>query len=328
MKNLLMTTIAIFGLATNSNAQVPNYVPSDGLVGWWPFNGNANDESGSNNNGTVNGAILTTDRFGIANKAFDFIGSSSRIELQPNSNIQGNNSRSISFWFKLTSENVNDNIIYKGGNNGDGNDFSILIKVVANNNYIIMVRRYNDDVFSDEIALSLNQWNYYSIIYDGTVNSNIKIFINGNEHFGRLLVGSGLTFNTSSTSPEFGHMIDQLDVDYYLNGTLDDIGIWNRALTQEEITSLYYGSSLYANEVSQSNLFSVFPNPAQNVINVKLDAKLLGSVFTIYDNIGKAVKTGKLNSLNTTIDLIDLSSGIYTFNLGENRKQNFKVIKE
>jgi len=36
MKNLLMTTIAIFGLAFFSNAQVPNYVPSNGIVGWWP----------------------------------------------------------------------------------------------------------------------------------------------------------------------------------------------------------------------------------------------------------------------------------------------------
>ena len=36
MKNLLMTTIAIIGLATNSMAQLPSYVPANGLVGWWP----------------------------------------------------------------------------------------------------------------------------------------------------------------------------------------------------------------------------------------------------------------------------------------------------
>ena len=45
-KNLLMTAIAIFGLATITMAQsVPSYVPTNGLVGWWPFNGNSNDES-------------------------------------------------------------------------------------------------------------------------------------------------------------------------------------------------------------------------------------------------------------------------------------------
>jgi hypothetical protein len=56
----------------SSIAQVPSYVPTSGLVGWWPFNGNANDESGNGNNGTVNGATLTTDRFGNEGSAYDF----------------------------------------------------------------------------------------------------------------------------------------------------------------------------------------------------------------------------------------------------------------
>jgi len=41
-------------------AQVPSYVDTSGLVGWWPFDGNANDYSGNALNGTVNGASLTT----------------------------------------------------------------------------------------------------------------------------------------------------------------------------------------------------------------------------------------------------------------------------
>ena len=68
-----MTAIAIFGLATITMAQtIPSYVPTVGLVGWWPFNGNAYDESSNTNDGTVNGATLTIDRNGIVNSAFDF----------------------------------------------------------------------------------------------------------------------------------------------------------------------------------------------------------------------------------------------------------------
>jgi hypothetical protein len=64
-----ITTIILAVLFTaNLMAQVPNYLPTNGLVGWWPFNGNANDESGNGNNGTENGATLTTDRFAIKNK--------------------------------------------------------------------------------------------------------------------------------------------------------------------------------------------------------------------------------------------------------------------
>ena len=49
-KNLLMTAVAIIGFATITFGQtVPSNVPTTGLVGWWPFTGNANDESGNGN---------------------------------------------------------------------------------------------------------------------------------------------------------------------------------------------------------------------------------------------------------------------------------------
>jgi len=82
------------------------------------------------------------------------------------------------------------------------------------------------------------------------------------------------------------------------------------------------------NEISESTLFSVFPNPTQNVINVKADGKLIGSVYSIYDNTGRVVLAGKLNAESTTIELGNLSGGIYIFSVGENMKQSFKVIKE
>jgi len=84
-------------------AQVPSYVPTNGLIGWWPFNGNANDESGNGNNGTVNGAALTADRNGHPNSAYNFNGSSSYISLsQPFFN--GNSTvgeMSMSVWFRI-----------------------------------------------------------------------------------------------------------------------------------------------------------------------------------------------------------------------------------
>ncbi len=79
---------------------------------------------------------------------------------------------------------------------------------------------------------------------------------------------------------------------------------------------------------SSSTIFSVYPNPTNNQINVKTDAKLLGSVYIVYDNIGKLVLTGKINSENTVIELGNLSDGIYLFSVGEHLKQSFKVIKE
>ena len=51
MKQLLLVLPLLF-ITVISFGQVPNYVPTNGLVGYWPFNGNANDESGNGNNGT------------------------------------------------------------------------------------------------------------------------------------------------------------------------------------------------------------------------------------------------------------------------------------
>ena len=68
MKHKLQLLICFLLLSFGAFAQtIPSYVPTNGLVGWWPFNGNANDESGNGNHGTVNGAALTSDRFGINN---------------------------------------------------------------------------------------------------------------------------------------------------------------------------------------------------------------------------------------------------------------------
>jgi hypothetical protein len=77
-----------------------------------------------------------------------------------------------------------------------------------------------------------------------------------------------------------------------------------------------------------SNMFSVFPNPAQSVINIKSNINLIGSFYVIYNNIGQKIIKGKITSEDTTIELGNLSVGIYLFSVGENLKQTFKVIKE
>jgi hypothetical protein len=94
------------------------------------------------------------------------------------------------------------------------------------------------------------------------------------------------------------------------------------------VAVLTVNNNVGINETSKDKLFSVFPNPAQSIIKVKVDNKLIGYVYTIYDNTGRNILTGKLNSQNTTIELGNLSGGVYMFSVGENLEQTFKVIKE
>jgi hypothetical protein len=105
MKKIIVILVSIYSVfTTNLMAQVPNYVPTNGLVGWWPFNGNANDESGNGNNGTVNGATLTTDRNGVANSAYSFDGINDLIIAGTNG-IPITTAISISVWIKPMQNN-------------------------------------------------------------------------------------------------------------------------------------------------------------------------------------------------------------------------------
>ncbi|MDH4403141.1 MAG: hypothetical protein QE264_02720, partial [Flavobacterium sp.] len=80
------------------NAQVPSYVPSNGLVGYWSFNGNANDVSGNGNNGTNNGATLINDRFGNANSAYELSTLTDNLTVNNVQPAFNNNALSVSLW--------------------------------------------------------------------------------------------------------------------------------------------------------------------------------------------------------------------------------------
>jgi hypothetical protein len=90
----------------------------------------------------------------------------------------------------------------------------------------------------------------------------------------------------------------------------------------------FSGISVGINETVNEKSFTVYPNPTQSIVNVQADAKLIGSAYSIHDNTGKVVLSGTINSENISVDLGNLAAGIYLFNVGENVKQTFKVIKE
>jgi hypothetical protein len=411
MKFLLLTVAATLGLAAATMAQnVPSYVPTNGLVGWWPFNGNTTDESSNTNDGNVNGATLTNDRFGNNNAAYSFNGSNNYISMPTMNNIpMGNSARTLSVWMNPSSLSNQWTLTAIGyGSPSTNNAF-----MVGLGNNIIAVQGWVSD-YSSPLIYTVGQWLHAVCTYDGT---NIQIYVDG------VLIGTGTNslWNTNGTEFYFGARPSQGNS--FFPGQLDDIGIWNRVLTQQEITALYNGCQLSvntqptnqtininnnaqfvvsstdpsatyqwqtdlgvgfqnlnsvgqysgttndtltvsnvtmsnnnqpfrciitsgsctdtsavavltvnntvgSNEISPGSLFSVFPNPAQNVINLKADATLLGESYAIMDNAGRTVLSGTIASETTMIELGNLSGGIYIFNIGKNMKQQFKIVKQ
>jgi hypothetical protein len=199
-------------------------------VAYYPFNGNANDESGNENHGIVYGATLTTDRFNKPNRAFSFDGIDDYIEYGSDLGFEINNEITISTWVKWTS--LGGPIVtkwktesgWRGSWSLTGTQFAI-----TNNGW---------DGFSANINNSLTTDTYYHIA--GTyLKGQIKIFINGIESG----TGSGQgSIFTSDAKIRIGgnHWYVNGWRESYLNGIIDDVRIYSRALSIEEIQTLYY----------------------------------------------------------------------------------------
>ena len=234
------TDTEILVLTINNSTTNTNYLPSNGLVGWWPFNGNANDESGNAYNGTVNGAALTTDRLGATNSAYSFNGNSAFIQT-PTSAVNFPSGFTISVWAKVLGANTNTNcsfgcaeFLVTKGDDGQSGRISI---------------QYSQDTGGETFAgatdysLALNsltqypfpQPNWHHVVYTFD-NTNYKIYLDG------LLmntIASTTAIPNLASDIVFGKMPNNTSYPYYFNGYLDDIGIWNHALTPGEITNLY-----------------------------------------------------------------------------------------
>lgn len=248
---LLLSVFFLFGGLFQAVGQsVPSYVPTNGLVGWWPFNGNAQDASGNGNHGTVNGATPTTDRFGNQNSSFLF-GSSGSSNIST-SISQLNIDYSFSIWLR-TSHSFQDEI----GIIAARNTASIYTALFMNANSSIGQYHFNcsnlDHTNGGSSLMNDGNWQHIVCVKSGSV---MKIYINSNN-----VATNTISINTCLQGfIKFG-IDDYSPATRYFVGSLDDIGIWNRALTQQEITLL-----------NQTCLLSLTSQPSNQTIAANRNA--------------------------------------------------------
>ena len=273
IKNYLKLLVALV-FATNLMAQnIPSYVPKDGLVGWWPFNGNANDESGNANHGTVNGATLTNDRNGKVNSAYSFGGSKkSSIDIKSTLNYAD---FSFSFWYSAIDTTNNSLIDWRN----ISNDKPLLNFTL--DEFGSLLSRLRDDSNYNQInlitkSITANKWNFITFTFRKGV---MNIYLNGVLNNTNLYKQSKWSLNHLQLGNNY------YDQSWFYSGKLDDISTYNRALSDQEVKQLYEGCT---KETATSNSFNsyVFTNNS----SVNLTATPKGGTFT-----GEAVTNNAFN---------------------------------
>lgn len=230
MKKLYFSFLLFLCVSLNSNAQVPSYVPSSGLVGWWGFSGNANDASGNGNNFTVTGASLTTDRNGTPNSAYQFNGSSQYLVNNSLSHLfSESGSFSVSIWVYKTATATGSAIM--SGAPGGGP----FVWIIQGSASVMMFGTNKQGLawFWAPAPITLNNWDHYVGVF---TTNNMSFYKNG------VLAATNTYTHTGATSVTQPLYVGRGASGTYLGGKADDVGIWNRALTAQEILDLYTAS--------------------------------------------------------------------------------------
>jgi gliding motility-associated-like protein len=308
-----------------------------GLKAYYPFTGNANDVSGNNNNPVFNNATLTQDRFGNPNSAYHFNGSSSYMQVPNSASLNMGNKISLCAWVKPAG-------FYSGTCHGN----SILMKGDADylpGNYLL---RYDDaagtnnnnctgtvnptvENFYGNDAIAgppgytpyIQQGLWYSVIVtlDGTT---ARLYINCQLKFSAPQVTTTLT---NSYDLFFGRL-NSSSFPYWVNGDMDEIRIYDRALTFDEVNVLGGCTSSAQNIGGIINSYT--PVLSYNICENKLtveDATAFhtGDTVLLIQMKGAVADSSNTATFGTITDY--KNSGNYEFNYVKSKAGNILELK-
>jgi Concanavalin A-like lectin/glucanases superfamily len=262
-----------------------------GLQAYYPFNGNANDASGNNNNPTFNNATITADRFGNPNSAYHFNGLYQYMRIPNKPSINFKNEITLSVWVRPTGFYYGichaSQLISKGGGNYNDGNYAL---------------RYDDALFSggkgcdggrcDTLHQNfrgtgtvlkpyggdfIKKGKWYNVLYTND-GKTARLYVD-------CLLKYTVTFPETFTNTEdlfFGKSDDDL-FPFWFNGDLDEIRIYNRALNNQEITSLC-SDSILVKKVGKPD--SVIIPPVKTVpVLEKRDNELMKEFTVDHDSI-------------------------------------------
>jgi hypothetical protein len=201
---------------------------TNGLVAYYPFNGNANDGSGNGRHGTVSGPQLATGRDGLAQSAYSFNGTNDFISL-PSIALTGNVARTFTVWVRTVKPQQ---CYISTGQPTTAASFNLVQYPFAH----VGLMGYNYDYYPDSgVVVNDGNWHSIAATYDGL---NLSLFVDGNLQ-SKTNMGSYRTIGEQNYLGKSSHSCCQ----NFFGGVMDDVRIYSRALSSNEVASLYYYES-------------------------------------------------------------------------------------
>ena len=198
------------------------------LVGYWTFDGNANDATKNRNNGALHGVTQTEDRYGNANKAYRFNGSS-YIEVPHAETLNMTHAITMTAWIKPHNWWNNDWIVVV--HKGDRRRCNYQPSMTINNAVFLS---WHDGIIGrgSQLGLELNKWQQVALTYESS--KSLCFYRNG------VLIGTWQF--AKDLRPNNGSLLigcDPVGRAEYFIGDMDDVRLFNRALSEKEINELY-----------------------------------------------------------------------------------------
>jgi uncharacterized protein (TIGR02145 family) len=240
-----LITIVIAALSLNAFGQVPDYVPSDGLVAWYPLNGDGEDFGTHELDGTVLGPQETTDRFGNLSGALSFDGIDDYLLVSFNDVLALQGEISIAVWVYMdggTGASTPPRILEIRGAYGGGGNAGYVMLTHGNSNLerTLEIRHYSD-FGNSNLAISptssVSALDWHHLVFTASQGEGVVRFY-----------VDGQLMDEDTSSDELSP-VDYNGNDLFIGaepnlagkwgGHLDELGIWSRALSASEVTSLF-----------------------------------------------------------------------------------------
>jgi len=210
---------------------------SRGLVAYYPFYGNAEDNTAQVNHATVHGATLTTDRFGRSHQAYQFDGETDYLEINhtPNHNTEQELTLTLWYYHQLQTDSAQYPLLVKTAFGDSPARYGLWVQ---NDRLLFCLQSEIEPTpacLTNNQPFSTEQWYHIVATYD---NNTMRLYINNQQTTQQTT--PAITIATSNSPILIGR-----EVEHYLYGRLDEIRLYNRALSEAEVDQLYQQRWVY-----------------------------------------------------------------------------------